>query len=328
LGKVGLGLRVMLAIGAFGWSAAAAPRWRLVYFRDAAAVGCPDEDELRRAVAARLGRDPFDTHASGSVVATITKTGSVLAGTVEVTNEAGVSRGRRELSASAATCEEMASAIAISISIAVDPEHALAGEPSEMAEETAKPAAPTPVEPTVEPTPARDVAPRRAGSLARARALSIAATSVWGVAPTLAWGGSVRFQKRFGWLALGGGALAVTSPSGPVGEVANLATTLAAGELEACAVQGIVEACAVGLWGATWARASDVARPRTDAGMFLAAGGRLGLFVPLSPSVGFFADASVLGVTSPVRATIDGAQVWQAPPLAVALAVGTKFHFL
>lgn len=328
LRKVGLGVRMFVAGSALVWTAAAAPRWRLSYVPEPDAA-CPEEAELRQAVAARLGWDPFSADGADTVVARINQRGDGFSGSVELLDEAGASRGRRALEARAATCSEMARALAISISIAVDPDHALDVEtPVQSADLAPKPEPAVPAPTTSEPSQRADVAPRRSDPREHESALSVAAVSMWGVAPALAWGGTLRFQKRFAWLALGGGMLGLASPSARISTTESLRSTLAAGNLEACMVGGVLEGCLVGLAGATWARADDVAQPRTDAGAFVAAGGRLALMTPLSSSVSFFADASVLGIAAPVRAAVDGVEIWRAPPVAVALALGTKFHFL
>jgi hypothetical protein len=128
-------------------------------------------------------------------------------------------------------------------------------------------------------------------------------------------------------LALGAGALAVTSPNEQV-RVGTLGGSLVAAGLEACARPGGFELCAVGLAGATWARANDIVLPHSDVGRFLAAGGRLGFGLPVSRTFEIFADASIFGVAFPVRATVDDGPVWTAPPLLIALGAGAKFQFL
>jgi hypothetical protein len=333
MGKRGLGLGVFAAVVGAASAAQATPLWRLVYVREGGAERCPEEMELRMAVAARLGRDPFSSGASGAVVAHIAARADELLGSVELVDDAGISRGKRELRAGAATCDDMARAVALSISIAVDPERALAVDGEDPPPRTGEGSAPS--RPHVrsqrrsEPRePSRDRVPSRPEPSERYVSFSAAALSVWGIAPAPAWGGTIRFQRRLGWLAFGAGALAATSLGDQIHAVGRLDTSLAAAEIEACALRGVLEACAVGLAGATWARAGDVALPRTDVGRFLAAGGRVGFAVPVSPLFGIFAEASLVGVWSPVRATVDGAEVWKAPPFAVALGVGARFRFL
>jgi hypothetical protein len=66
---------VLLLAGALTASSArAAPTSRLTYVRGPGAEKCPDEAELRRAVAERLGYDPFFPAANRTIVAEITRT--------------------------------------------------------------------------------------------------------------------------------------------------------------------------------------------------------------------------------------------------------------
>ena len=123
MGRFALVLRVFVVASALSGTAAASPQWRLIYIREAGAASCPEEMELRLAVAARLGRDPFSSGAMRVVVARIGSKRDDLTGSVELIDEAGISRGRREISSAAAKCDELAHAVAISISIAIDPEH-------------------------------------------------------------------------------------------------------------------------------------------------------------------------------------------------------------
>ncbi|MGH7440137.1 MAG: hypothetical protein ACRENE_30975, partial [Polyangiaceae bacterium] len=54
-------------------TAGATPSARLVYSRTTEASSCPDEAELRKAVATRLGYDPFFSWARQTVVVQISR---------------------------------------------------------------------------------------------------------------------------------------------------------------------------------------------------------------------------------------------------------------
>jgi hypothetical protein len=309
----------------------AAPQWRLLYVRDAGAEGCPDEMEVRMAVAARLGHDPFSSGASAAVVARIGTEGAKLAGSVEVIDESGRSRGKRELLASAATCDEMATAMALSISIAVDPERATSLEADE---ERHRPRAVSPPEPApipVESPPhaavARDVTPPVRERHAVVMSGDAAAVSIWGVAPALAWGATARWRLRWAWLVVAGGLSGAASPNATVRAGASLRTKLAALELEACAAPGPLQLCAVTLAGMSSVAASGVLEPRTDVGLLAALGAQAGVAAPVSRRLDLFGEAALFRMLSPVRATIDGVEVWQAPALAASVSAGARLHF-
>ncbi|MEO6420140.1 MAG: hypothetical protein ABIP39_12060, partial [Polyangiaceae bacterium] len=98
----------------------AAPSARMHYTRGSSAESCPDEASMRRAVASQLGYDPFDDQASTSVEASIVRKDDRLLGRVEVVRP-NAAPGKRELSSRDADCEHLASAMALTISMAIDP---------------------------------------------------------------------------------------------------------------------------------------------------------------------------------------------------------------
>ncbi len=77
--------------------ARATPTSRLVYSRTAEAATCPDEQALRRAVAARVGYDPFFAYANRTIVSALSRRDGAFVGTVDLIDE--VHRGDRPVSA-------------------------------------------------------------------------------------------------------------------------------------------------------------------------------------------------------------------------------------
>src|SRR4051794_27128190 len=90
---------VGLALCALTQEARATPSAKLVYVRGSGATTCPDETELRRAVATRLGYDPFFPAASKTVIAQVSRAGTVTGyhGRVQIVGDDGNIRGEREL---------------------------------------------------------------------------------------------------------------------------------------------------------------------------------------------------------------------------------------
>ena len=95
---------------------------RLVYSRTAPALGCPDEKALRRAVAGRLGYDPFVAASVNSVVAELLENNDGLKARVYVIRDGNVAGGARELTAKTRDCTELIAAVALALSIAIDPD--------------------------------------------------------------------------------------------------------------------------------------------------------------------------------------------------------------
>jgi hypothetical protein len=85
------------AVALLSRAALASPQARLVYGRSEGADVCPDESELRKAVAARIGYDPFFPTAPRTVVVTIATRGNHLSASVQLFDDGAHSQGARVL---------------------------------------------------------------------------------------------------------------------------------------------------------------------------------------------------------------------------------------
>ena len=110
----------VLVVLLIGRTAMATPNAQMHYTRGSGAESCPDEPSMRRAVASQLGYDPFDAQASTSVEASIVRKDDRLVGRVDVVRP-DEPPGKRELSSREVDCEHLASAMALTISMAIDP---------------------------------------------------------------------------------------------------------------------------------------------------------------------------------------------------------------
>jgi hypothetical protein len=317
-----------LAVFAYPRLAHATSHYRFLYVREAGAERCPEEMSLRMAVVARLGYDPFSPNASGALFASIRLLDGKLSGSVELVDENGISRGRRQLQALYG-CDEMARALALSISIAIDPESTEPRRERSANPPPARSAAPRPLP----PLPAEETAPaQRRADLPTRRisspdSVALSAITLIGMAPSAAVGGALWYEHARGPFAFVGGARFAIAPSGDVRAGADLKATLVASDLGLCWRRSLLEACGVGLAGASWVTGGQVRSPRTSAGPFLAFGARLALAAPLSNSAGVFAAGEAWGVATPVHAEVDGVRVWDAPTWAAGLLLGARLRF-
>ena len=100
---------------------AASPQWALTVERDPQASSCPDTAALQRLVAERLGQDPFTGQGPRrAMVVRVRASAERLTAALELFDEAGARLGLRELSGSL-DCRELASAVATTAAIAIDP---------------------------------------------------------------------------------------------------------------------------------------------------------------------------------------------------------------
>jgi hypothetical protein len=97
---------------------------RLEYTRLVGADACPDEAALRRSVVARLGYDPFSAQAPRTIAVSVRHEVQGHAGSVRVVDEGAPPRAERRIVA-AGECAELVEALALTISVVLDPMAAL-----------------------------------------------------------------------------------------------------------------------------------------------------------------------------------------------------------
>lgn len=214
-----------LAVAFTHANAAAGQSARLVYSRTDDAESCGDEQGLRRAVARRLGYDPFVAASMNTVVADLRAEGDGLKARVYLIRDGNIAGGSRELSSPKRDCTELLAAVALAISIAVDPDALDRAEPAEQtsrteAESTQRPASsppesPSNAPPNALPTPTPDTSaattqlrqvavwPKAPGTQAHSKLstsfdVGIGAYGATGPAPFLSTGGWLNFGVRFG----------------------------------------------------------------------------------------------------------------------------------
>jgi hypothetical protein len=142
----------LLFVSLFPLGVLASPQARLVYGRAGAAVDrCPDEAALRRAVAARIGYDPFFPSSPIAIVATFTAKNDLLIAHIRLIDEQGNAKGVRELHAAKLDCQSLFETVALTISIAIDPQA--------LARQAAPPPVPAPAPPSAAAAPSASAAP-------------------------------------------------------------------------------------------------------------------------------------------------------------------------
>jgi hypothetical protein len=130
---------------------------RIIYSRVEGELSCPDESVLRAGVAQRLGYDPFVAYAKTTVVAELFRDGSKLRARAYIVDDNGERRGSRELASETDDCGQLVSALALAISIALDP--MTMNLPSPPAGD-----APVPTSPAPDTALSRDASAERPGS--------------------------------------------------------------------------------------------------------------------------------------------------------------------
>jgi hypothetical protein len=328
-----------LAAGIATTAMAAPPRSaQLKYSRSAGASDCPDVDAVRAEVAARLGYEPFDDHAALLVSATVNRTGHTLEARIEITGADGKSVAERKLVSRQSDCLELASAMELAISIAVDP---LAGSrPRPAPPPPPVPAAPPPPPPPPAPPPrvivVREPAPPsppppRPAPVPIVFQVRLGALGAVGSTPGAAVGGNVQVSVRRGSFSLGlearGDLASTTTLYFNGAQVGAFDTSVLMGSLVPCATRGLFEGCALLAAGVIRASARDLQMPQQVSAPYLAVGARVGMEIPLGSILSIGLHGDVLAPVTETVLRVSGQAVWNSPSIsgALGLTVGARF---
>lgn len=336
-----LALLASALLGASSVRAQPAPRpVRLVY---TGADGCPAEPGLRAAVVARLGRDPFRDDALRTLTAAVRRTSRGLRAAVELREAGGAVVGARRLSTADDDCDELVAALALAISIAIDPQSRLrptatpplAPPPAPPPQAGAPPAQPPPppalleppiVEPPIAlPLPAALPSPAPASPW-RFR-LRGGAHVPFGLLPGSTGGLSLDLGARRGAFSLTLGAeadLPTTRAADAGGEVR---AWLVAARLAPCLHLGAAAICGLASLGSLRGSGSGVALPRTDVTIFAALGARIAAEIPITSRLALAPHADLAVPLTHTTLQLAGADVWSTPAAHGAMGLAAVAHF-
>jgi hypothetical protein len=320
----GVSLCAGLAISGAAAHSHAFPSSRFIYSRGPGAEQCPEEEAVRKEVAARLGYDPFFIWAERTIVTRIERERQGFRATVQLLDGKGIVQGSRSLTSSASDCTELAKSVALVISIGIDPEH---GDPSQRAlaapapEPSARISSPTPAPaPTVTPATAL---PDRAGdnheTAASPRIESLFGAGVWtgdGLAQGVSFGGTV-----FAGLGWGPAALFLEGRDS-LQTGAAIETGLLFLSVVPCVRKNWLFACVTGSWGEL--RADG---PRSATARYVAVGARAGLDVPVARQLSLRTHFDGAAPLDRTIVQVNGTTAWQLPAVSGALGVEASLRF-
>jgi hypothetical protein len=333
-----MGMRLVVEMGILALltavrSAHATPSARLVYARSADAASCPNETTLRRAVAARFGYDPFFAWARQTVVVQISRDGRRYTARVQLVDDQGLARGTREIASDEDNCTELFDAAALAISIALDASIASPSQPPEA--EPVRSSAPGATGAVSEPPlPSPDLRPRDAVRVVAPTVpgrfrIGLDALAFAGISPNLVPGIAAFAYVRE--RAVSVGLELQADASIPAAQVSlkdsapgsgNVESVLVAATVAPCIHYKVGFVCVLGELGRLQAWGGGVSHPSSDAALFAAAGGRVGVELPLSARlfVRFHGDA--MADLTPPKFRLDNQLAWNASSVAGTLAAG------
>jgi len=293
------------------------PRVRLHYEVDA--PSCSTKGAMEAAVRERLGYDPFDATSLQEVRASLRRADGRLTAAVSIRGADGVLRVREPLTSSGSDCTEIAAALALAISIAIDPlTFVRAPPPPASTPEVLRPhvlprASEETLLPSAKPEPVLP-APRADAPAYRAGAGIVGSV---GSLPSPAWGpliwGAFTFG-RFGLEADGRYELPVSAP-GPNGGVVRASRFT--GTLAPCFGVSFVSLCGLASAGALFGEGRDVDVPATDTTWIASLGGRIGVALPARGVWRARVHIDGSAPLAPTRLRITNAEAWTTPPVVV-----------
>ncbi|MBK7864175.1 MAG: hypothetical protein IPJ65_37385 [Archangiaceae bacterium] len=316
-------LAASLCVAALAWADNATVR--MEYQRGGGAEACPDEQSLRDRVTARLGYDPFRAAAPLHLRLSIARAAAAgLVGRLEVLGAAGETLRQREISSEKTDCVEIAEALTLATSLAIDPFSVNRPRPAEPERVAPSPPQPAPVAPALAPVP--PPAPVEDRHLALTPEVSVGVGLAFGLEPQVSVGFLAGARLKISRFSIGlEGRLGL--PSQVTFQAASVSSSLLFASVLPCFHLGPLAGCALLSGGAlrVSSRGLENAEPKTTP--FLAAGARLELSLPVESRFFGRLTADLLGPLIRTSFVVDGQIKWSSPPVggAVALVGGVRF---
>lgn len=309
-------------------SAEPLPSVRLLYTRGPGAEACPDQGAVRDAVAARLGYVPFDERAARLVIVAVASASPTLRARIELRDSAGTIVGLRELSSSTRDCTELAAAVELALSIAIDPlsftrpagprppptsrAHLRAKAQGSAPRSEARATAPPPVE----ERPRLQIAASVGGVLAIGSAASVA--------------GGIALQGRLQWrrasIALEG---RVDLPAYLDVSGGRVSTSLLLAGVLGCGHYRWLFGCLEIAAGAMRAAGHDIPDAESVTLAYVAGGVRLGTELPLHRvfALRLHGDLLAAFTRATLRETTTRAEIWSTPAISGAFGLAAVGRF-
>ena len=310
---------------------------QLEYTLTAGAERCPGDQELRDAVSARLGRDPFTPQALHRLTVRLGGVGSQLFGDVYLVDMAGQARGRRFVAPSG-ECARLIASITLDVSLALSPlpvAPAQADRQPRPMEVRAPARGPWAPQPSAASTPTRTAPPATSPPRAPPWGVEV---SAWGgvaanVAPNTAGGLAVGVALNKGsWWSIGIETRGYFPNSTDEADGASAAVSSFMVGAMPCARTSTwlpipVFGCLVAAVGALHTEGTGVDVPQEDSDVYVGLGGRVGFEIPLMSRLALRVHGEVAWVPVTWDVRLAGEVVWDTPPVMVGAGGGFVTYF-
>jgi hypothetical protein len=297
---------------------------RLHYQRGPGAESCPDEDQLREAIATRLGSDPFSDNGKRLLEITIGGQGEGLEAHIGLVGETGATSGQRDLVSKSRECHDLATVLVLTASMVLDPLPPPAPDsPPETPKTPTPPAQPHVAEAVATPL----TSPVESAPSATGLGVGFAVSGAVGAVPSPSLG--LALELGYAWtlfsLALDAQAILPAHQELSTGSVASSQFTAV---LVPCVTHWHLGACGLISAGATRVAASGIEPAGSHSLPFFGLGGRVYGGLPL---LGWLEARLQLDVLAPLTQTsivLDGRTTWTAPAVSgsAGLALVARFR--
>jgi len=297
---------------------------RLTYGPDPDIERCPTEREVRDAVAARMGYDPFEAAPGAAaeareVVVLVRRRGGGVVGSLELR---GPHPGQRELASPSGDCREVLDSFAVAIAIGLDPSSLT--RPIGDAPPAPLPPPPVAVDPPTVPAE-RPVAPPAPSDPIDVR-LGGGPVVSFGELPATAPALAVSIGLRWRWIEPTVEGLA-TLPVSHASTAGTVTASLLAVGVVPCGHADMLFAC-VGLsLGTLRGEGEGIARPLHGSQLYAAASARGGAELAITRSVWVRGYAEAVAPVTRITLQLAAQDVWRMPSVAarVGAAAGVRF---
>lgn len=286
----------------------------------AAPSGCPTADEIRGAVAVRLGESPWQKPARQRWEVLITAQRRRYRAVIVMRDTVRQRPARRHVAAQVANCRDLLDPIALSIALAIDPFSGQRSIPRTTAQQ-----APASSQPTV-------VARRPAQRVATPPPLPSQRPALWlragghlsvGVAPHATGGFQLGLALRWQTLSLSIASRVDLPASRELGGASRARSAFYGGDISPCYGGLGIDLCLTTLIGALRGEGIGLVGAQTTTLPYLAAGARLGYDLALGKRLAIAMHADILVTITRVSLddAVTQASLWQAGPGSFALSM-------
>ncbi len=294
----------------------------LEYVKKAGAESCPNEEVIRRGVAARLGREGFDASADRRLRVEMSGHKLGFSARINVYDASGELAGTRSIATAESDCGELVHAMELAIAIAIDPLYTLgAGQaPVLVAPEPVVPVVAAPVPAVLEHAPMTS-SPALLSEPEPEHRIAVGLVVAVSTEPEETFGLTFAYRKQYRSLAWGAEARFDTTREMPVAP-GHVETGLLHASGLLCHVGSLVDVCVIASLGVLRSEGIGFSETSATKNPYVAGGARVCHHFSLTKSLGIDVGVDLVSRANHVTLYVDNNDVWESSPFE--LSVGAR----